>query len=93
MTKIAPPEFAGLSWSVGDERSCADVTEPFWPIHSAAKPRLFQLGLRVEKTGDECWRVVFTPRYSKPNVQQLLDGIVTEVNALELQQAERRPRV
>jgi hypothetical protein len=90
MADILPPEFAGLIWSVGDDRSYATVTDAFWPVYEAARDRLFSLGIRIEKFGNGKWHVIFTPRYSREDAQQRINGIVGEVNALELQQAERR---
>lgn len=90
MGEILPPNFAGLAWVQSGDRFQADATEKFWTVYRVAKQRLFQIGIRIEKMGDDRWIVLFTPRFSKPNVQQLVDGIVTEADALERLLADQR---
>jgi hypothetical protein len=76
-----PPQFADLEWTVAGDKHIAPATQAFLSIFEAARERLFHIGIRREKVGGD-WNVVFTARFSRHDVQQLIDGILMEVAAL-----------
>lgn len=93
MPDVAPPVFAGLHWvAVGDHFE-ADATPEFKRIDEWAITRFRRIGLRWQAHAQDRSRhvAVFTPRFSVPNIQQVVDRILVEI-APHLERAAQRER-
>lgn len=90
---IQPPTIPGISW---DPRGSGkheyfvskSVSDHYWKLHRFNSRRLFTYGLKTEKAG-EVWQVVFTPRFSSPNVQLVVDDLAAEVAEFDVLRQQR----